>query len=66
MTDARDELAGLIRTSLNADSRLVDRGYVGENDVYDTADAIIAAGWSSPRDEREEKILDAMGAWDDE
>ena len=63
---ARDDLAELIRTSLNADSRLVDRGYVGENDIYDAADAIIAAGWSSPRDERTEKILDAMGAWDDE
>jgi len=49
MTD-RDELAALIREALNDGGRIVDRGYVAEQDIRDAADAILAAGWRKTRD----------------
>lgn len=66
MTDARDELAALIRKAGWDAQDSPDYEKCGFDSDLFIADAIIAAGWTSPRDERMEQILDAMGAWDDE
>jgi hypothetical protein len=44
----RDNLAALIRRALNDNGRMVDRGYISEDDIAEAADAILAAGWQAP------------------